>query len=110
MSRKLQRVVGCLSRNSNVVGVGFAQTCTGDADEFGFGTKLLDIRAADVAHPTAQSANHLEEHVADRALVGNAALDPLWHQLSGAHLALLEIPVGAAVLHRGEAAHASNHL
>src|SRR6185436_15684339 len=110
MSRKLQRVVGCLSRNSNVVGVGLAQSCAGNAYELRLRAELLDVGATDIAHSAAQTAYHLEKHVADRTLVWDAALYSFRYQFLGAHLAFLEVSIGAAVLHRGETAHAADHL
>src|SRR5207237_4118080 len=110
LSRKLQRVVRCLSRDSNVVRMRFAQTCRGDANELGLRAQLIDVRASYISHSTAQTADHLEEHVTRRTLVWDASLDPFRHQFPGGHLAFLEISVGATVLHRGEATHAANHL
>src|SRR6185503_6874025 len=69
-----------------------------------------DAAAAHVAHAAAQPPDHLEEHVEHGALVRYAPLDPFRHELLRRQLALLEVPVGAAVLHGGEAAHAAHHL
>ena len=43
-------------------------------------------------------------------LYGHPSLDPFRHELGGRHLALLEVPVGRALLHRREAPHAADHL
>src|SRR5690348_14494327 len=110
MSRKLQRVVRCLSRNGNVVGMRLTKSGAGDAYEFGLRTKLIDVRASYISHSTAQAADHLEEDVAHWSLVGNASFDSFRYQLPGRHLSFLEVPVGAPVLHRGETPHAANHL
>jgi len=74
------------------------------------GAELVDGAAPHVAHPAAQPADHLEEHVGHRALVGHAPLDALGDELLRAHLAVLEVAVGRAVLHGGERAHAADHL
>src|SRR5205807_725584 len=110
MSRKLQRVVRCLSRDGNVVWVRLAESRARDAHELRFSTELFDIRAPYISHSATQTADHLEEHIAHRALERDSALDSLGHQLPGGHLAFLEIAIGAAVLHRGQAPHAANHL
>src|SRR5439155_23702505 len=112
MSRKLllQRVVRRLSRDGDVVRMRLAQSRCRDADELSLRAKLLDVGAADVAHSTAQPAHHLEEHIAHRTFVRNSPLDSLRDEFFGGHLAFLEIPVSASVLHRGETSHAANHL
>src|SRR4029079_10312731 len=69
-----------------------------------------DRRAAHVAHAAPQAPNHLKEDVAHRSLVRYAPLDPFRHELSWGELTALEIPVGAAVLHRRQTAHAAHHL
>src|SRR4051794_39338709 len=106
MSRKLQRVVRCLSRDSNVVWMRLAQPGGGNAYELGLGAELFDVRASYISHSTSQSTDHLEEDVARRPLVGNAAFDSFRHQLLRGHLAFLEVSVGAPVLHRRETSHA----
>src|SRR5947207_1239788 len=110
MSRKLQRVVRCLSRNGNVVWVRLAESRRSNTHELRFSAELLDAGTANVPHSAAQSADHLEQHIAHRSLIGNAPLDSLGNQLLSRHLSFLEVSVGAAVLHGGEAAHASDHL
>src|ERR1043166_5332029 len=105
MSRKLQRVVRCFSRDSNVVWMRLAESRRSNTHELRFCAKLLDRRAAHVSHAAAQSTNHLEQYIAHRPLVRNPAFDSLGHQLLRRHFTLLEIPVGAAILHRGETTH-----
>src|SRR5450759_4009753 len=90
--------------------MGFAKPGGGDPDELRFGAELFDVGAPDVSHSAAEAAHHLEQHVAHRTLVWNTPLDSLWYQLLGGHLAFLKIPIGASILHRGETAHAANHL
>ena len=72
--------------------------------------QLVDRRAADVAHAAAKTADHLEQHVAHGAAIRHAPLDALGHQLLRRQLALLEVAIGASVLHRRETAHAAHHL
>ena len=60
--------------------VALAQPRAGDADERA-GAHLLDRGVAGVAHGRAQAADQLVQDRADRALVGDLALDALGHEL-----------------------------
>ena len=55
----------------------------GDANQLGLALQLGNRRAAAVAHPGAKPSHQLMNHRRDAALVGDAALDPFWHQLVG---------------------------
>src|SRR5690606_38900863 len=92
----------------------FAHAGAGDAYELRLALELLDGRAPAVAHAGAQAAHQLVDHRRDRALVGDAALDALGHQLVGAFARrriqlelVLEVPVAAAAAHRANRAHAA---
>ena len=87
-----------------------AKTSRGDPNELGVRAQLVDRAAPHVAHAAAQSADHLEQHVGHGTAIRHASLDPFGHQLLRRQLALLEIAIGAAVLHRRQAAHAAHHL
>src|ERR1043166_3839825 len=87
-----------------------AQPRRGDPQEFDLALKRGDVRHAAVAHAAAEPAHHLVEDVGDRALVRHPALDPFGHHLARRELPVLEIAVGGAVLHRGEAPHAADQL
>ena len=58
-----------------------AQSGVADADEPRLLLKFLDIRATNIAHPTAQTAYQLQNHHRHRAAVGHAAFDSLRDQL-----------------------------
>src|SRR4051794_31427161 len=87
-----------------------AQTGRRYAHELRLGAERADRRAANVAHAASETADHLEEHVAHGSLVRYPTLDPFRHELARRELALLEVPIGAPVLHRRQAAHAAHHL
>jgi hypothetical protein len=61
--------------------VALPQAGAGDTAEAGVALQGGDVGAAGVAHRGAQPADHLVDHRADRALVADAALDALGHQL-----------------------------
>src|ERR1700680_3315990 len=82
----------------------------GNAYELAVRAQRFDCGASNVAHPAAEPADHLVKHVGDRALVGNATLDPLGNKLARRHLSLLEVTVSAPVLHRPNAAHPTDHF
>src|SRR5436309_7619498 len=87
-----------------------AQSCRGDAHEHCLRPQLFYVGASYISHSTAQSADHLEQDIADRTLVRHSAFDSLGDELLRGHLAFLEIAIGAAILHRAETAHPANHL
>src|SRR6476661_7852440 len=87
-----------------------AQSGRGDAHELCLRPKLFDVGASYISHSTAQTTDHLEENVAHRPFVRNTTFDSLGDELLRGHFALLEIAVGATVLHRSETAHTANHL
>ena len=72
--------------------------------------------AAAVAHAGAQAADELVNHRRDAALVRDAALDPLGHELLGRLRVrieielVLEVAVAAAAAHRAERSHAAVFL
>src|SRR4051812_9924706 len=85
-----------------------AEPGAGDADERR-ALHLLDRRRPAVAHRLAETADELVEHVRDRPLVRDAALDALRHELVDVLDVALEVAVFgiAAGLHRAERAHAA---
>jgi hypothetical protein len=80
-----------------------------DLDELGAGAELVDRRAAAIAHRRAQPAHQLMDDGGQRALVRNAALDALRHEALGRALpfGILEVAIGASLLHRTERAHSA---
>src|SRR5688500_16574539 len=107
---QLHRIVGSFASDGHIVRVRLPQTGGGDAHELRVGAQLVDRRAPYVAHPGPEAADHLEQDVRDWALVRHASLDSLGYELPGRHLAFLEIPIRASVLHCRETSHAANHL
>src|SRR5690606_29091257 len=99
------RVVRGLARDRDVVRVRLAQPRGRGAHEARTRPQLLHVTAANIAHTAAETTHHLVDHVSHRALVRHPPFDSLRHQLPCRHLPLLEVPVGAAVLHRGEGPH-----
>ena len=67
------------------------------------------VGAAAVAHRSAQPAHQLMDHGGSAPLYGTRPSMPFGHELLGGALAfgVLEIAVGAALLHRAERAHAA---
>src|SRR3954468_3259892 len=76
----LAPIVRRLLRDRHVVRVALAQPGRGDAHEACV-LHRVDRRGAAVAHRLAQPADELVDHVLDRALVGDAPLDPLRDEL-----------------------------
>src|SRR5437660_7362596 len=98
-------VVRRLAGDRDVVDVAFAEAGAGDADEGAVFLHLADRAVAGVAHRRPQPADQLVDDVADRPLVGDAALDPLGDELQRVGDFLLEIAVGRAARHRPDRAH-----
>src|SRR5512134_95210 len=99
----LDAVVRSLLDDLHVVHVRLADARRRDLDELGARAQLLDRCAPAVTHRSAQAAHQLRDDVDQRALVRDAALDALGHELLGRGdrvllLELLEIAVGAALL------------
>src|SRR3954452_6228670 len=86
-------IVRRLFRDRHVVRVGLAQPGAGDADELGV-LHLCGRRGAAIAHRLPEPADELVDDRRERALVGDAALDPLRHQL----LDVLDVALEVAVL------------
>src|SRR5258708_26628877 len=103
-------IVRRLAHDVDVVDMALAQARAGDAQELPFLLQLLDGGAAGVAHCRAQAADQLMDDVADRALVGHAALYAFGHQLQRALDLLLEVAVGRAARHGADRAHAAVRL
>ena len=57
------------------------QARAGDLDELGLVMKFLDAGTAGVTHAGPQAAQHLEDGVGQRSLVGHAALNAFGHEL-----------------------------
>src|SRR5256886_10934592 len=110
LSPRSHTVVRRFPRDRDVVGMRLAKPRHRYADELRIRAQGRDRGTAHVSHATAQPTHHLEQHVADGALVGDASLDPLGDELSRRELALLEVAISAAILHRRKTAHAAHHL
>ena len=80
----------------------------GDPDEAGV-LQVVDRRGSAVPHRLAQPSDELVDDRLHRALVRNAPLDPLGHELVDVLDVALEVPVlrEASRLHRAERAHAA---
>ena len=72
------------------------QAGSGDPDELALRSQLINGLRAAVAHAGPQAADHLEDRVRQRSLVGHASFDAFGHQLL---LAFLEIAVLGADRH-----------
>src|SRR5580698_110044 len=86
-------VIGRFLGDGHIVHMAFAHTGVGDAHEFGPGAHDLDGAAAGVAHRRAQAAGQLVQDGNETALVGDAALDALRHELLQLRRGILEVPV-----------------
>src|SRR5207302_4601316 len=64
-----------------------------DLDKLRAAAQLVDRGAAGVAHARTQAAGELLDHPHDAALVGDAPLDALGHQLVDVHVRVLEVAV-----------------
>src|SRR3954451_7200645 len=101
-------IVRRLLRDRHVMRMRLAQPGRGDADELRV-VQLLDRRGAAVAHRLPQSADELVEDRRERALVRDAPLDALGHEL----VDVLDVALEVAILreraraHRAEGAHAA---
>src|SRR3954471_4868422 len=101
-------IVRRLFRDRHVVRVRLAQAGAGDADELRV-LHLRDRRGPAVAHRLPEAADELVDDRRERALVRDAAFDPLGHEL----LDVLDVALEVAVLgerpcaHRAERAHAA---
>src|SRR3990167_3452364 len=103
-------VVGGFFGDLHVVHMALADTGRGDLDELRLVAHVFNAGATAVAHGGPQATGHLEDDGDDRALVGHAAFDALGHQFVGVRVpgaGLLEIAVGAALLHGTNGAHAA---
>ena len=78
-----------------------------DAHEFRLVVEIGERLGADIAHGGAQAAGELVQHVGDRALVADLALDAFRHQLERVLDVLLEVAVGRAARHGADRAHAA---
>ena len=88
----------------------FPDTGGGNLDKFGFVLHVVYRCAATVTHAGPYAARHLVNDGHHRSLVGHAAFNAFGHQFVGVWIAgggLLEVAVGAALLHRTDAAHAA---
>src|SRR5207302_3127780 len=96
-----------LAGDRDVVDMALAQPGIGDPDKAAVALHLGDRAVAGVAHRRAQAADQLVDDVADRPLVGDAALDTFGDELQGIGNFLLEIAVGRATRHRADRPHAA---
>src|SRR6266481_10150977 len=108
--RELQAVVRRLSGDDNIVRMRFTQPRSRDPNELGFGTQRSDVRYPTIPHSAPQPPDHLIDHVGDRTAIRDTPFDALRDELLQRDLALLEVAVGRALLHRGQAAHSPDEL
>src|SRR5678815_2069508 len=102
----LHPVVRRLLGDDDVVDVALAEPAGGDADEARVPPELLDRSATGVAHAAPDAAEHLVDVHRQAALVRDAPLDALGHQLLLLVDVALEVALLAAALHRPERTHA----
>src|SRR5437016_8330349 len=107
---RLQTVVRCFSRDDDIMRMRFTQSRGRDPDELCFRVQRSDVTYPAIPHSAPQPTDHLEDDVGNRAAVGDSPLYPLRDELLQRDLTLLEIAVGRALFHGGQAAHAANHL
>jgi hypothetical protein len=76
--------------------------CTGDLDEFGFRTHILDIPAAGVTHRRAHAADQLMHDRDQTAFVRHAPFDAFGHELFDLFRCILKVTIGRtmALRHR----------
>src|SRR5580765_5077484 len=86
-------IVRRLLRDRHVVWVRLAQARRGDPDELRV-VQFLDRRGAAIAHCLPQAAHELVQDRRERALVRNAPLDPLRHEL----VDVLDVTLEVAIL------------
>src|SRR6187455_213262 len=96
-ARSADTVIRCFLRDGDVVHVAFAHTGVRDADEARTRAHLVDVAAARVTHRGTQSAGELVQDRDDAALVRDAALDTLGHELFELCGGVLEVTVARAV-------------
>src|SRR5256886_392940 len=101
-------IVRRVLRDRDVVGMALAEPGARDPDE-PRRLQSLDRLGARVSHRLAETADELVHDRLDRALVRDATLDPLGHELVDVLDVALEVPVlrVRASLHRAERAHAA---
>src|SRR5688572_9674977 len=104
-----QSVVGCFLRDHHVVRVTLAHAGGADLQEARLSAEILQRAAAAVAHACFQSADQLMDVEREAALVRDAALDALGHELH-VGLVALEVAVAAPRLHGLDRGHAAVEL
>src|SRR6516162_10325207 len=118
----LDTVVGSFASDHYVVHMALAQPRAADAYETRVLLQLADGATAGVSHAALYSAHQLVHDHADRAAIGNAALDTFRHQLGetvplrtivggenlhgGIGIGGLEVAVAGALCHGSQRAHA----
>src|SRR5215213_2168816 len=103
-------VVRSLLRDNHVVYVRLFEARGAYAYEARVLLELLYVAAARVAHARAEAADELGDHVRERALVRDAALDAFGDELR-LHLGrLLRVAILRALAHRADGAHAAVRL
>ena len=88
----------------------FSQSCISHANELSVLLHIGNGVRAAVAHRRPKPTNHLEDGIAQRSLVGNAALDAFGNELLNIILGILEVSVTASLSHRFNRAHSSIQL
>src|SRR5262249_3841923 len=113
-SQLLQPVIRGLLRDVHVVDVALLEPGRRDAHELGVAAEVGERAGPEVAHAGAQAADELLHDERQRALVWDAALDALGHELHAelVDLVVLEVAVAAslALAHRLERPHAAIEL
>src|SRR5690606_34964892 len=100
-------VVRAFTRDANTMNMALANRGLRDANELGFCLQLRDAGGANVAHPSAQSADELVQHSSNRSLVRYLALDTLRYEFQGILHLLLEVAVSTATCHGPNRSHAA---
>src|SRR5262249_15381380 len=113
---RLDPIIRCFLRDDDVVHVAFSHAGRRDANERRLALERRHVLAAAIAHPRAKTTDELVDHRLNAALVRDAALDALRHELLAAVatalevVLVLEVPVAAAGAHRANRAHAAVFL
>src|SRR5262245_53073807 len=104
---RFEPIIRRLFCNDHVVNMRFPETSRSDAAELCLFLELFDRAAAGIAHARAQTADKLRDHLGDRALVRDAALDAFRNILRVGDSAFLGITVARTFSHRADRAHSA---
>ena len=95
-------IVRAFPRNCNIMGMTFAQPCTGNADKGRFFLIVLQIFAADISHGRFQATGKLMDNCSNRPLVRDLPLNTFRNKLQIVGNLSLEISI------RGSPGHGTN--